>query len=101
MLDWKSEIGWIAVQLMWARLPQGDGHSRYRPLLGTWLKRLIGREARVRRRYSARPLSAKKRHSHAPLFGRSGVGSTQQAVIQFAMLNVASLAIAPLQVEGP
>lgn len=34
-----------------------------------------------------------KRHSSAPSPGRSGVGSTKEAAIQFAMLNVASLAL--------
>jgi hypothetical protein len=34
-----------------------------------------------------------KRHSSAPSPGRSGVGSTKEAAIQFAMLNVASLTL--------
>jgi hypothetical protein len=34
-----------------------------------------------------------KRHSPAPSLGHSGVGSTQEAAIQFATLNVASSAI--------
>jgi hypothetical protein len=38
-----------------------------------------------------------KRHSRAPLLGRSYVGSTQQAAIQFAMVNVASSAFADIQ----
>jgi hypothetical protein len=39
------------------------------------------------------PGSAIYRHSPAPSLGHSGVGSTQKAAIQFAMLNVASSAI--------
>jgi hypothetical protein len=37
-----------------------------------------------------------KRHSPAPSLGRSDVGSTQQAAIQFARMNVASSAIADI-----
>jgi len=39
------------------------------------------------------PGSAIYRHSPAPSLGHSGVGSTQKAAIQFAMLNVASSAV--------
>jgi hypothetical protein len=38
-----------------------------------------------------------KRHSPAPSLGHSGVGSTQEAAIQFAMSNVALSAVAGIQ----
>jgi hypothetical protein len=44
-----------------------------------------------------RLLSAMKRHSPTPSLGRSDVGSTQQAAIQFARMNVAPSAIAAVR----
>jgi hypothetical protein len=49
---------------------------------------------------AVRQSAAMKRHSPAPLLGRSDVGSTQQAAIQFATMNVASLAEAVSRLCG-
>jgi hypothetical protein len=51
-----------------------------------------------------RVLSAMSRHSPTPSLGHSGVGSTQEAAIQFATLTVASSAFAavgPSTIERP
>jgi hypothetical protein len=45
-------------------------------------------------------LWAMKRHSPAASLGHSGVGSTQEAAIQFAMLNVASSAKEVVRVQS-
>jgi hypothetical protein len=61
-------------------------------------------ESRAVHAGSVRAYSATIRHSPTPSLGHSGVGSTQEAAIQFATLTVASSAFAavgPSTIERP
>jgi hypothetical protein len=103
----KNHRSSIAATAPWGRSSFVSGHSSFRSERRNMPGSMRSQKPPESCRWEFQPphsgtfiellLPAMNRHSPAPSLAQSGVGSTQEAAIQFATLNVASSAIADIQ----